>query len=104
MVMIPIHTRDTVGMGHGMSRVAKSPTHTHTCDTRDPKPTGFPVPVTNPMYLWWQKVSGQPVLTQNHFKSLQPSFKHQIDISLSKMRGIENYHIWKVFRYEVFCA
>jgi len=48
MVMIPVHTRDTAGTGRGMSRVAKSPTRTRTRDTRDPKPAGFPVPVTNP--------------------------------------------------------
>ena len=45
--MIPVHTRDTAGTGRGMSRVAKSPTHTRTRDTRDRKPTGFPKPVTN---------------------------------------------------------
>lgn len=45
--MIPVHTRDTAGTGRGMSRVAKSPTCTRTRDTRDPKPAGFPVPVTN---------------------------------------------------------
>jgi hypothetical protein len=55
-------------------------------------------------YLWWRKVSRQLVLAQNCIKSLQPSFKHKIDISLSEMRGIENYHIWKVFIYEAFCA
>ena len=50
MVMIPVHTRDTAGTGRGMSRVAKSPTRTRTRDTRDPKPAGFPVPVTNLTY------------------------------------------------------
>ena len=45
---IPVNTRDTAGTGRGMSRVAKSPTRTRTHDTRDPKPAGFPVPVSNP--------------------------------------------------------
>ena len=60
MVMIPVHTRDTVGTGRGMSQVAKSSTHTRTRDTlrpetrtrdtRDPKPVGFPVPMPNPTF------------------------------------------------------
>ena len=42
MVMIPVHTRDTAGMGRGMSRVAKSSTRVlRTRDTRDPKTRGF---------------------------------------------------------------
>jgi hypothetical protein len=48
MVMIPVHTCDIMGMGHGMSQVAKSPTCTRTCDTCDPKPTSFPVLMPNP--------------------------------------------------------
>src|ERR1700687_5072335 len=64
MVMIPVHTRDTAGTGRGMSRVAKSSTRTHTRDTRDPKPAGFPVPVPNPILCTWQGPVGNEPLCQ----------------------------------------
>ena len=47
-VMIPMHTRDTAGMGHGMPQCAKIDYRTRTCTTRFGKPVGFPVPVANP--------------------------------------------------------
>jgi len=44
----PWHTRDTVARVRGCVRVCQIRYRTHTRKTRDPKPAGFPVPVTNP--------------------------------------------------------
>jgi hypothetical protein len=47
-VMIPMHTRDTTGTGHGMPQCAKIDYRTHTRTTHFGKPTGFPLPMANP--------------------------------------------------------
>ena len=45
---IPVGTRDTVTRVRGIARVCELSYRTRTRQTRDLKPAGFPVPVTNP--------------------------------------------------------
>ena len=48
MVIIPMHTRDTAGTGHGVPRCAKVDYHTRTRTTHFGNTTGFSIPMLNP--------------------------------------------------------
>jgi len=45
---IPVHTHNTMVRVRGMPQCAEIHYRTHTHKTHDLKPTGFPIPVTNP--------------------------------------------------------
>lgn len=53
---IPVHTRDTAVRVRGMPRCAEIHYRTRTRKTRDLKPAGFPIPVTNPSYYIIQRL------------------------------------------------
>lgn len=47
MVIIPLHTHNIAGTGHGVLRCTKVDYRTHTHTTRFGKPMGFPAPMPN---------------------------------------------------------
>ena len=47
-------------------------------------------------YSVTQKVSGNLVFTQNQTKLHQISCGHKLDVSLTSIHAVENYHIWKL--------
>ena len=54
---IPVCTRNTAGMGHGMPWCVKIQHRTRTRATRDPITVGIPIPVTNPNYYYLVLIS-----------------------------------------------
>ena len=92
-------TCHTMVQVHGISWVAKIQTHTHAHDTHDPKPAGFPTPVTNLIYIKcfssMPSNSAGPNIPPPHLLYLTNHLHHQpllILINPSLPLAAQNYH------------